>query len=549
MTVRQISGRHPTVVDVLRARAEASPDLEAYVEMAPPADPGVVRAGPDGRRRLSFGEWDASADGVAGLLARAGVGRGDVVCLLLPSSVDYAVCYQAVLRLGAVASGINTRLGPSEQRSILARLRPRLTVVDPGLVDPATLPRAAGRLVPRPALAERASSPAPAPARLHGGDPVCVVWTSGSTGMPKGALFDHDNLRAVAGGTDVLSRPGDRRLSPLPFAHVGYMTRAWDEIARGITTVVTPQPWSAGDAIALMSQERVTVGQGVPTQWSLVLAHPDLEGADLSALRIVGTGAAPVPAELVGALRARLGCPVVVRYTSTEASLGTGTQPDDPLEVVCATVGRPVPGVELEVVGEDGSPLAAGRVGRVRLRSRAVMRGYVGTGGLALDEGLTASVLDGSGWVTTGDLGFLGPDGNLRLVGRLAEMYIRGGYNVYPSEVEAVLRRHPAVADAAVVGAADPVLGQIGVAFVVAAGAGAEGAGASAPAPSLDELRRWCRQELADYKAPDRLELVASLPLTAMGKVDVRRLRARAEAAAPPHRTLSGTGAKGGGPR
>jgi len=247
------------------------------------------------------------------------------------------------------------------------------------------------------------------------------------------------------------------------------MTRAWDEIAHGVTTVITPQPWTAASAIELLTSERVTVGQGVPTQWALMLAHDDLDAADLSSLRIAGTGASRVPPELVRAMRERLGCPVVVRYTSTESSLGTGTQPEDDDEVVATTVGRPVPGVELEVVDEVGRPVPSGKVGRVRLRSAAVLRGYVGdlASGVLLDPAATATVLDAEGWITTGDLGSVGDDGNLKLAGRVSEMYIRGGYNVYPAEVEAVLGELPGVAQVAVVGAPDPVLGEIGVAFVV----------------------------------------------------------------------------------
>lgn len=528
MTDRQIPPGPVTVVEVLREAAEQYGDAEAYVEIAQPGTPGVTPSGPDGRRRLSFGAWDAAADGVSSLLADRGVEKGDVVCLLLPSSIDYAVCYQAAARLGAVTSGINLRLGDRERSWILSRCRPTVTVVDTEALGSAGLPAEAGRVVARSELASAALRPPPRLPSLGSDDPVCIVWTSGSTGRPKGALFDHRNLAAVAAGTDVLSQPGDRRLSPLPFAHVGYMTRAWDEIANRIATVITPQPWSAAEAISLLSDERVTVGQGVPTQWALVLRQPGLEQVDLSSLRVAATGAARVPAELVREMRRRLGCPVVVRYTSTETSLGSGTQLDDPDEVVCSTVGRPVPGVELSVVDETGSGVPAGEVGLVRLRSAAVMRGYVDVG-TVIDREATTAVLDVAGWLTTGDLGWLDGTGNLHLVGRQAEMYIRGGYNVYPAEVEAVLRRHPGVTDVAVLGLDDPVLGEIGAAFVVPAATGATSGpsapGAAADVPDLEELRAWICAELADYKAPDRLFVVDALPLTPMGKVDTGALR------------------------
>lgn len=569
-----------TVVEVLRAAAESFGDEEAYVEPAPagaahvePAPAGAAdvgpapagTTGPAGRRSLTFGQWDLAAGGAAGLLQRMGVGKGDVVCLLLPSSVDYAVAYAAALRLGAVTSGVNPRLGAAEVASIVARTAPVVTVVDPELG--LQLPGGCGRILERAEL--RGSGTGPAPRRLpalHEDDPVAVVWTSGTTGRPKGAVFDHANLAAVAAGTDVLSRPGDRRLSPLPFAHVGYMTRPWDEIAHRVTTVITPTPWRAADALAIMVRERVTVGQGVPTQWSLLLDLPELEHADLSALRIVGTGAARVPAELVAELRRRLGVPVVVRYTSTETSLGTGTRPDDPDEVVASSVGRPVPGVELQLTDEGGRPVPAHEIGRVRLRSGACMRGYwadaaartavpaasphdVPGGGAAdrpgepgageprwapyVDAEATAGVRTPDGWIVTGDYGSLTESGDLRLAGRANDLYIRGGYNVFPAEVEDVVASHPAVARVAVVGAPDPVLGEVGVAVVELV------PGAGEP-PGIEALRALCRGVLADYKAPDALVVVGELPLTPMMKVDRRAL---GELAAEAARSRSRSGA------
>jgi acyl-CoA synthetase (AMP-forming)/AMP-acid ligase II len=359
-------------------------------------------------------------------------------------------------------------------------------------------------------------------------------------------IFDHRSLAAVSDGADVLSRPGDRRLSPLPFAHVGYMTKAWDEIAHGITTVITPTPWRAADALRIIEEERITVAQGVPTQWALVLALDELDRTDLSSLRIAGTGAAPMPATHVAELRRRLGVPVVVRYASTETAICTGTVPEDPDDVVATSVGRPVPGVQLSVVGEDGQEAGPGRAGRVRIRSRAVLRGYWGDApslgdgpggdgprGTAhlIDAVATAEVLSDDGWVTTGDFGIVGEDGNLRLVGREHERFIRGGYNVYPVEVEEVLATHPAVAQAVVVGAPDPVLGEVGVAFVVPS-ASREPGGMPPVVPPPAELRAYCAERLADYKAPDALVLLDELPLTAMMKVDKRSLAAPARVAA-----------------
>ena len=541
MPVRIPLDRHDTVVSVLREAARANADVEAYVEPA----------GERERRALTFAQWDQAADGVAGYLARRGVAKGDVVCVVLPSCIDYAVLYAALQRLGAITSGINPRLGAAEVASILDRASPALIVADP---EAAPLPDAPGvDLVERAEIgAEWSGSPPERWPDLGARDPVALVWTSGTTGHPKGALFDHANLAAVAGGTDVLSRPGDRRLSPLPFAHVAYMTRAWDEIAHGVTTVITPTPWRAGDALGIMGREGVSVGQGVPTQWALMLANEELERTDLSSLRVVGTGAARMASAMVGEVRRRFGVPVVVRYTSTEASLGTGTALDSSDEEVATTVGRPVPGVELAVVGDDGRAVATGSVGRVMLRSAAVMRGYWGRGpgrGRAvrdlLDHEATASVLSPDGWLTTGDFGLITPEGNLQLSGRTHERYIRGGYNVYPAEVEEALAAHASVDRSAVVGVPDDVLGEIGVAVVVAA---------AGVAPDLAELRAHCASRLSDYKAPDGLVVVEELPLTPMMKVDTVRVRALAAEAAEDRRSRlaprrgGGTGMVGRGP-
>ena len=512
--------RHATVVSVLREAAQVNGAVEAYVEPA----------GTEGRARraLTFHEWDRAADGVAGYLSARGVEKGDVVCLMLPSSIDYAVCYAASLRLGAITSGINPRMGAAEVASILERADPVLIVADPEVTAPSPLGHL--RVVGRDEIAAAVSGEPPSTSfELTSRDPVAVVWTSGTTGTPKGAVFDHANLAAVARGTDVLSRPGDRRLSPLPFAHVGYMTRVWDEIAHGVTTIITPTPWRADEAVRIMAEEFVTVAQGVPTQWALMLASDELSRADLGALRVAGTGAARMPAAMVADIRRRLRVPVVVRYTSTESSLGTGTTLTSSDEEVATTVGRPVSGVELAIVDDEGAAVAPGSVGRVLLRSAAVMRGYWGQGpgrgrrtAELLDTEATAGVLAADGWLKTGDFGRLTSEGNLQLSGRAHERYIRGGYNVYPAEVEDALASHPAVDRVAVTGAPDDVLGEVGVAVVVPRG----------DPPDLDALRAHVAATLADYKAPDALVLVTELPLTPMMKVDPARLAELAAVAA-----------------
>jgi acyl-CoA synthetase (AMP-forming)/AMP-acid ligase II len=487
-----------TTAELLRDAAQQHPDREAYVE---------------GERRVTYAELDRMADATAAALQDRGVEPGDVVGLLWPSSIEFAAAYLGALRAGAITSAANLRLGPVEQASIFARTEPGVTVVAEGVRPP----DAAGDLVTAAELTEilAARDAEPAPVTAAPDDVACVVWTSGTTGAPKGAVYDHAAMEAISRNIGELTRPGDRRMVVLPFAHVGYMTRMWDELANGTTIVLVGEPWSATETLRLIREERITMATGVPTQWQLVLDHPDCARTDFSGVRVAGIGAATIPPELVRRMRDTLGCPVITRYTSTEAGVTTSTRVDDPPEVVAHTVGRPAPDVELKIVDDDGAALPDGEVGEVVCRSPAMMRGYW------RDPETTATTIDTDGWLHTGDLGVIGTDGNLRLVGRLKEMYLRGGYNVYPAEVEGVLADHPGVIRAAVVGAPDPVLGEVGVAFVVPE--------PGSPVPALPELRDWCRARLADYKAPDHVAIVDELPVTSMLKVDKKRLTAWAE--------------------
>jgi len=491
-----LPGRFELVGDAQDAARERFGDHEAYVE---------------GERRLTFDQWLRAADGLAAGLAERGVRPGDVVAIMLPSSIDYAIAYAAITRLGAVASGLNTRLGPREVAAIFQRSSPALAIVDESL-------GMTGRPDEVPVLT-RADMPSACAgdglgARRQRGnstDPTVIIWTSGTTGVPKGAWFDHRNLEAAVHTAGVMTEPFDRRLVTTPFAHAGYMAKQWEQLAWGTTLVIGVLPWTVDSMVAQLKQERINVAGAVPTQWAKVASYPDLDRREVANLRLCISATAPMPPDLVERLTGRLGCPVVVRYAMTESPSISGTDPGDPPHLLYRTVGRPQAGVELRLTDTAGEPVPTGSVGRISLRGPCVMRGYWGA------PELTAEVLTPDGWLHSGDLGRLDDDGHLTIVGRTGDMYIRGGYNVYPLEVENVLAEHPSVDQVAVIGLPTAVIGEIGVAFVVAA------PGATI---TLEELRIWCKARLADYKAPDRLELVDHLPVTAMMKVDKAALRA-----------------------
>ncbi|HWW43504.1 MAG TPA: AMP-binding protein, partial [Acidimicrobiia bacterium] len=325
------------VGDLLRDAAAAHPQRDAYVH---------------GEKRVTYGWLDRAADGFAATLVDAGVRPGDVLVLLVPSSIKFAACYAGALRAGAITSAINLRLGPTEQASIFARTEPRVTV----LGDSATLPDGvdAGHVLPVADL-KRAfdADPLTAVPRLAPRDPTCIVWTSGTTGAPKGAVYDHDTQAAISRNVGELTAPGDRRLVVLPFAHVGYMTRLWDEFANATTIVVAGEPWSATETLRVIRDERITMATGVPTQWQLALDHPDVATTDFSGLRVAGIGGAAIPPELVHRMRETLRCPVITRYTCTEAGVTTSTLVTDTDEVIATTVGRPTPEVEVRIAAPE----------------------------------------------------------------------------------------------------------------------------------------------------------------------------------------------------
>lgn len=490
-----------SLAELLSAAADAFRDREAYIE---------------GEKRLTYGDWVRTADGLASGLAERGIGPGDVVAIWLPSSIDFAICYAAIARLGAIVTGINTRLGPREISAILDTSETKLVIAEDGASLPPT--RKGPQVVRRSELAGHFKK---APhttdhANILKRSPAAIIWTSGTTGLPKGAWFDHAGLEATAKMAGPMAAPFDCRLLPTPFSHGGYMTKVWEQAVYGLKYVIGPVPWTAQETLDMIVRERVTMVSAVPTQWEKLVRLPGLEQADLSSIRLCITATAPAAPELVENVTKLFRSPLVSRYAMTESPSVTGTAPGDPPDVLYRTVGQPHKGVTVTIVDENGRPLPVGQVGRLQIKSECAMRGYWNA------PELTAEAINADGWLVSSDMGYFDKAGNLILAGRAGDMYIRGGYNVYPLEVENVLMEHPGVSAAAIIGVKTPVIGEIGVAFIVPAD--------PAHPPDTDDLRDWCGRTLADYKRPDEIRFVDRLPQTAMMKIDKTALRQSYEA-------------------
>ena len=489
------------LADVVREAAARYGDHPLYV-----ASDGSV---------LTYAALDRRSEAVAIALARRGVGIGDVVGLLVPSGPTYALVYAAAAKLGAATAGVNDRLTAVERRRCLDVARPRLVVATAALAEETDLGRCStvGDVVEPSELAGTTDGPAASTVARLDADPerpVAIVFTSGTTGDPKAAVFAEAQLDAIS-EVDGAMRwgGGGRGLASTSFSHLGYMTKL-PQVLRGGGTSFLMDRWSADGALEMVGRHRITVLGGIPTQVALMLRSERFDGTDISSVRLIALGGGPATGALVREARERFGAPVVVRYTCTEAGVGVGTAVDDPPEDAEQSVGRARVGVELSIRDDGDRPVAVGETGQVCLRSAAVMAGYYG------DPAATAAVLTDDGAVRTGDLGWMDERGRLHLTGRMKEMYVRGGYNVHPQEVEGVLAGHPGVAQVVVVGRPDPVMGEIGVAVVVARD--------PVRPPTLEELRSFGAGTLAAYKLPEALVVTDELPRTAMEKVDRRAL-------------------------
>lgn len=470
---------------------------------------------------VSYAQLDRLSDEVAAGLRSRGVGLGDVVALALPPIPEYPVAYLAAAKVGAVTAGINPRLSAPERARVLSAARAKLVLATAELAPDDERAGDVELVMAADSAEEMLGELRRAGARSPGGpdtstvpdDPdraVAIVFTSGTTGDPKGALFCNRQLSAIC-DIDVGDRwgGGGRSLVGTSTAHLGFMTKLAGNLRQGGCAYFTAR-WRAADALRFTAEHRLTSVGGIPTQVALMLEVAEFDTYDLSCVKAIVLGGGPATPALIEAARRRFNAPVAVRYSCTEAAIGTGTLLSDPPEDALVSVGRPLPGVELAVLDDDDRPVSQGDIGGVCLRSHAVMSGYWG------DPEATRAAFTPDGFVRTGDLGWLDEQGRLHLSGRSKEMYVRGGYNVYPVEVEAVLSDHPQVSAVAIVPRADPVMGELGVAVVVPDRSG--------PAPTLEQLRAFAAPRLAAYKLPEALRVVDDLPLTPMEKLDRRAL-------------------------
>jgi HIP---CoA ligase len=519
---------------------------------------GETEALVDGDLRLTYADLAGHVDRYARGFVAAGVAAGERVAIWAPNCAEWMLAALGALRAGAVLVPLNTRFKGAEAAYIircsgavvLVSVRGFLGVDYPALlagegVDVGDLRRIV--LLKDEGHGGTGSSPVEViglDAFLHSGDAINtaetaaraaaigpddtsdLIFTSGTTGHPKGAATTHaQSLRTFGTWSSIVGLgAGDRYLVVNPFFHTfGYKAGILACLMAGATVV--PEPvFDATKVMERIAAERISVLPGPPTLYQTLLADPGRADHDLSSLRLGVTGAAVVPVELVHAMSDELGFSTVLTAYGLTESCGTVTmcRRSDPAEVVAGTSGRAIPGLEVRTV-VDGQPVAAGQPGEIVVRGYTVMSGYWG------DLAATASTIDGDGWLHTGDIGVLDGAGNVTITDRVKDMFVVGGFNAYPAEIEAMLRGHEAVAQVAVVGVPDERMGEVGCAYIVPAGGDADGpAGGDADPDAVGRaILGWCRQAMANYKVPRSVVLVEALPVNASGKVLKRELRER----------------------
>ena len=496
----------------------------------------------DGDVRLTYAQLGERINQAARAHIASGLEKGDRFCVWAPNIWEFPIVAVGGHKAGALVVPINTRFKGREAAYVLERARAKVLFTVTDFLDTnyvellrqadAELPDletivvlrgpvpegcisldeylARGDTVDEAVRVERQAGVKP--------DDLChILFTSGTTGAPKGAMLVHEAIcKTYNTWADVLGlRAGDRFLVVFPFVHSsGLHSGILACIMKGACNVPHPV-FDVPSVVKRVAEERITVLPGPPTVFQSILNHPDFDTFDLSSLRAAITGAAAVPVELVRAMYDRLGFETILTaYGLTECS-GTATmcRRGDDAETIAHTSGRAIPGLEVIIADPEGREVPRGQPGEILIRGYNLMRGYLD------DPEQTAEAIDEDGWLHSGDIGVMDERGNVQITDRVKDMFIVGGFNAYPAEIENLMLRHPDVGAVAVVGVPEERLGEVGVAFVVPR---------AGRTPDPDAIIAWCKDEMANYKVPRRVFLVDELPLNASGKVLKYELRERA---------------------
>ncbi|MBV9487365.1 MAG: AMP-binding protein [Frankiaceae bacterium] len=484
----------------------------------------------DGEAVLTYADLDAATSSFAAALVHAGIEAGDRVSIWMPNGVRWIVAVLGLLRSGAVLVPVNTRFKGAEAADIVGRAKVKAIVTVTDFLDTDYLAMLDGSGRDLPDLTHRIVAAGDVPDHAVAWDdfvaaatdadraevdrrtqslgpesPSDILFTSGTTGQPKGVVMTHGRTGQVARDWVAMTglTAGDRYLMVNPYFHMfGFKAGILACITAGATML--PEPvFDPAAVLRRIGAEQVTVLPGPPTLYQSILDAPDRDAHDLSSLRVAVTGSADIPVQLIRRVQDELPFQLVISgYGLTEAGTATSTGPDDDAAAIATTVGTARPGFELRI--DDGEIL---------LRGPSVMSHYLD------NPAATAEVLSADGWLRTGDLGVIDAAGRLQIVGRAKDMFIVGGFNAYPAEIENALLEHADVSAVAVIGIPDERLGEVGMAFVVPA----DGVDLSA-----EQLIAWSRDRMANYKVPRRIEVIDALPLNATGKVIKDELRERA---------------------
>ena len=465
-----------------------------------------------GDQTTSYRELDDQSAQVAGLLAARGIAPGTPIGIMLPNVPEFASVYYGILRTGAVVVPMNPLLkareiayylGDSGAPVIFAwhvtapevEIGAKEAGAEAILVDPATFPDILATASPAPQVVDRAAY-----------DTAVVLYTSGTTGHPKGAELTHANLinNVEVSAADLFQLgPDDLIFGGLPLFHAFGQTCTLNAaIMTGASLTVLPR-FDAAKALGILADERVTIFAGVPTMFSALLHVPDRSDYDVSALRLCISGGAAMPVEVLRQFEDQFDCIVLEGYGLSETSpVASFNHPDR--ERKPGSIGTPIRGVEMRVVDAAGAEVPQGEVGEIAIRGHNIMKGYLNK------PDATAEAISADGWFRTGDIGRVDADGYYYIVDRKKDLIIRGGYNIYPREIEEVLYEHPEVAEAAVVGMPHPELGEeVGAAVALKPGA----------TVTPDELRSYVKSQVAAYKYPRRVWIVDALPKGPTGKI------------------------------